>query len=210
MAVSGNGRSAGSGGRDAVIDRILAVTGEEAARVGPKRIRMGEIAVKASVSRASLYRYFASKDELIRAYTLREIDQIFDACDATGGEGFEQRSAEMIGRTIVGLREHPVFREVFALNEKGILRSTLTSSDAVAHARELVLHKLNGAVRAGEIEIGQFESIVVGELITRLVVSLASAPETVMRLETEADAREFAESYVVPMISALTKDPLRR
>lgn len=210
MAVSGNGRSAAAGGRDAVIDRILAVTGEEAARVGPERIRMGEIAVKASVSRASLYRYFASKNELIRAYTLREIDQIFEACDDSRDESFEQRSAEMIGRTIVGLRDHPVFAEVFTLNDKGILRSTLTSGDAVAHARELVLLRLNSAVREGEIEIGQFESIVVGELIARLVVSLASAPETVARLETEADASEFAEQYIVPLVSVLAKDQVRR
>lgn len=210
MAVSGNGRSGSGGARDAVIERILEVTGEEAARVGPERLRMGEIAVKAGVSRASLYRYFASKDELIRAYTLREIDQIFAACDARGNDDFEQRSAELIASSIVGLRDHPVFSEVFALNDDGIMRSTLTSGDAVSHARELVLKRFNSAVREGEIEIGQFESIVVGELIARLVVSLASAPETVVRLETQADAREFAERYVVPLIGALATEQVRR
>lgn len=210
MAVSGNGRSGTGGARDAVIERILVVTGEEAARVGPERLRMGEIAVKAGVSRASLYRYFASKDELIRAYTLREIDQIFASCDPQDEGDFERRSAELIGRSIVELREHPVFREVFDLNDDGIMRSTLTSADALAHARELVLARFNAAVREGEMGIGQFDSIVVGELITRLVVSLASAPETVVRLETQSDAREFAERYVVPLIGALASTQARR
>lgn len=66
-----------SDGRAAAIDRILAVAGEEAVRVGPERIRMGEIAARAHVSRASLYRYFASKDELIRAWTTRELETVF-------------------------------------------------------------------------------------------------------------------------------------
>ncbi len=202
MPASANGHARSVGNRSAVIDRILAVTGEEAERVGLDHIRMGEIAARAKVSRASLYRYFASKTELVRAYTLREIDAMFAACDRQRDDDFEARSAAMLGNSIVGLREHPVFGEVFALNDRDVLRSTLTSGEATAHARELVLERINGSVRAGEIELGQFESLVLGELLSRLVVSLASAPETIVRLETESDAREFAEQYLIPLIRA--------
>lgn len=207
MPASENGRASSTSNRDAVIDRILAVTGEEAERVGLDNVRMGEIALRASVSRASLYRYFASKSELIRAYTLREIDLMFAECDR--GEidgGFEAGGSAMIARSIVGLRSHPVFRDVFALNDQGILRSTLTSGEATTHARELVLERVNDAVRSGEVDIGQFEALVVGELLARLVVSLATAPETVVRLENQSDAHEFAEQYLIPMLRAQTRD----
>lgn len=202
MPASENGRARSVGNRSAVIDRILAVTGEEAERVGLDHIRMGEIAMRSKVSRASLYRYFASKTELVRAYTLREIDAMFEACDRQHDDGFEARGAAMLGGSIVGLRAHPVFGEVFALNDRGVLRSTLTSGEATAHARELVLERINESVRAGEISLGQFESLVLGELLSRLVVSLASAPETIVRLETEADARDFAEQFLIPLIRA--------
>src|SRR3954453_16527946 len=98
-------------GRAAAIDRILAVAGEEAQRVGPERIRMGEIASRAYVSRASLYRYFASKDELIRVWTTRELDSIFAAADeaASGADNFDDRLAIGFASALVALRTHPVF-----------------------------------------------------------------------------------------------------
>jgi AcrR family transcriptional regulator len=195
-------RSAPADGRAAAIDRILAVAGEEAVRVGPERIRMGEIAQRANVSRASLYRYFASKDELIRAWTSRELETIFEEADkATADAGpFDERLAAGFASALVALREHPVFRAVVVSNNTQIVRSTLESGEAIDQARELMLERFNQAVHGGRLSIGQFDAAVTGELIARIAVSLTVAPETIGRLDTNEDMREFAVRYIAPLV----------
>jgi AcrR family transcriptional regulator len=210
MNVDGR-RAVGAGdGRVAVIDRILAVTGEEAQRVGPDRIRMGEVAARAGVSRASLYRYFANKDELIQAYTMSEFDELFRLIDQAMEpfESFEDRLAAAFRLTIPWLREHPVFTEVRNIAEREIMRMTLQSGDAVAHARDLTLARMNAAVRERRIRIDQFDAAVAGELMTRWVVSLLATPESIVRLDTADDAADFSRRYMMPLIGSLATAPI--
>lgn len=201
-----------SEGRAAVIDRILAVTGEEARRVGPERIRMGEIAARANVSRASLYRYFASKEELVRAYTMREFDSLFKMIDqsTSSGDDFDERLAEGLALAIPALRRHPVFGAVLSINDRGIMRSTLQSGVAIAHARDEATERINRAVREGQVRIDQYDISVTTELIARLVISLAETPESIARLDSSEDARDFARRYLVPLVTALSSEPAGR
>jgi AcrR family transcriptional regulator len=163
---------------------------------------MGEIAQRANVSRASLYRYFASKDELIRAWTSRELEAIFAAADqaASGANTFNERLAAGFASALVALREHPVFRAVVVSNNTQIVRSTLESGEAIDQARELMLERFNQAVHGGRLSIGQFDAAVTGELISRIAVSLTVAPETIGRLDTDEDMREFATRYIAPLV----------
>ena len=209
MNVDGRRGSGPADGRAAVIDRILEVTGDEAQRVGPDRIRMGEVASRAGVSRASLYRYFANKDELIQAYTMSEFDELFRQIDRAMADydTFEDRLAAAFGFAIPYLRDHPVFTSVLDLAERQIMRVTLLSGDALGHARDLALTRMNSAVREGRIRIDQFDAAVSGELIARFVVSLLATPESIVRLETADDASDFARRFMLPMIAGLANVP---
>ncbi len=166
---------------------------------------MGEIAQRANVSRASLYRYFASKDELIRAWTSRELESIFAEADeaANGATTFDERLAAGFASALVSLREHPVFRAVVVSNNTQIVRSTLESGEAIDQARELMLERFNKAVHGGRLSIGQFDAAVSGELIARIAVSLTTAPETIGRLDTDDDMRQFATRYIAPLVHGL-------
>ena len=48
--------------------RILAATAEVLGRNGQTKLSLSEVALQAGVSRPTLYRWFASKDELLRAF----------------------------------------------------------------------------------------------------------------------------------------------
>lgn len=163
---------------------------------------MGEIASRANVSRASLYRYFASKDDLIRAWTTRELDTVFAAADEAAAleETFDDRLAAGFASAMNSLREHPVFRAIVGINNTQIMRSTLESGDAMHHARDLLLERFNEAVHAGRLDVGQYDASVAGELIARLAVSFTVAPETIGRLDTEEDVQEFARRYLAPLV----------
>ena len=53
-------------------DRILAATAEVLARNGMTKLSLSEVALQAGVSRPTLYRWFASKEELLDAFGLWE------------------------------------------------------------------------------------------------------------------------------------------
>lgn len=58
--------------------RILAATSEVLARSGQAKLSLSEVAVQAGVSRPTLYRWFASKDELLAAFGRYE-REMFDS-----------------------------------------------------------------------------------------------------------------------------------
>lgn len=53
-------------------DRILAATAEVLARSGQSKLSLSEVAVQAGVSRPTLYRWFASKEDLLEAFSAFE------------------------------------------------------------------------------------------------------------------------------------------
>ena len=55
-------------------DRILAATAEALGRSGHTKLSLSEVALQAGVSRPTLYRWFASKEELLAAFGLYERD----------------------------------------------------------------------------------------------------------------------------------------
>jgi TetR/AcrR family transcriptional repressor of uid operon len=65
-------------------ERILAATAEVLGRMGKTKLSLSEVAVRAGVSRPTLYRWFASKDELLEALGIWERHMyergVADAC----------------------------------------------------------------------------------------------------------------------------------
>ena len=57
--------------------RLLVATSEVLSRKGMTKLSLSEVALQAGVSRPTLYRWFASKEELLDAFGLWE-QQMFD------------------------------------------------------------------------------------------------------------------------------------
>lgn len=182
------------------IERILVATGEEAERVGPERIRMGAIAARANISRASLYRAFASKDELIQAWTVHELEAVFAAADMAAEEAqgdAAERFAAGFAAAVCALRAHPVFRSLVLINDQQLIRSTLESSSVLERASELIGRRLGEeAEDAGRSGAALATD---SELIARLAISLIVAPSGVVRTNDEAGLREFARGHLAEL-----------
>lgn len=168
---------------------------------------MGNVADRAGISRASLYRYFANRDALLQAYTMREIDLFFEGIDAAMEpfETVEERLGAAFACAIPAMRKHPVFAVVFEGANHETLRMTLLSGDILAHARNLIAERINESVALGRYRIDQFGATVSGEMLARLVISMLATPESIARLETAEDAREFATRYALPMLAGMTR-----
>ncbi|MDT5219408.1 MAG: hypothetical protein QOF15_1513, partial [Mycobacterium sp.] len=77
--------------------RILAATAEVLARSGKTKLSLSEVATQAGVSRPTLYRWFASKEELLSAFAQYE-RQGFEsglARATTGLKGVERLDAAL-------------------------------------------------------------------------------------------------------------------
>jgi TetR/AcrR family transcriptional repressor of uid operon len=93
---------------------------------------------------------------------------------------------------------------LLGIAERQIMRVTLQSGEVLGHARDLVVERMNRAVREGRIRIDQFDAAIAGELMARLVISLLTTPESIARLETGDDARDFAKRYLLPLLAGLS------
>ena len=74
------------GGDTSTRSRILAATTEALARSGQAKLSLSEVALQAGVSRPTLYRWFASKDELLAAFGHYE-REMFDSGTAKATAG---------------------------------------------------------------------------------------------------------------------------
>lgn len=77
--------------------RILAATAEVLARSGKTKLSLSEVATQAGVSRPTLYRWFASKEELMSAFSRyeREVFERGIAKATAGLKGVERLDAAM-------------------------------------------------------------------------------------------------------------------
>lgn len=93
-----------SGATDGKRSRILAAALEVCQRTGVDGARMEEVAALAQVSKGTLYRYFASKEELLLATILDSYEQfrpLFEAAEGAGGPPRQRLEALMDGLVTV-------------------------------------------------------------------------------------------------------------
>jgi AcrR family transcriptional regulator len=128
--------------------RILAATTEVLARNGQTKLNLSEVAMQAGVSRPTLYRWFASKEELLDAFGGYERD-LFDAgvSKATAGlRGTEKLDAAL--RFIVAYQRSFSGVRVIDIEPEVVIRQ-LTVVIPVMRARlERLLQGPNRSVKA--------------------------------------------------------------
>ncbi len=131
--------------------RILVATAEVLARSGQTKLSLSEVALQAGVSRPTLYRWFASKNELLDAFGVYE-REMFDTgiSRATAGlRGVEKLDAAL--RFIVEY-QHSYSGVRLIDIEPEVVIAQLASVLPVMRARlERLLTGSNGAVKAATV-----------------------------------------------------------
>jgi len=131
--------------RDLREDGIVYVAAELFLQNGIENVKMTDVAEKAEVGVASLYRYFGTKDTLvIRAGALlwRDLDRLFsevyEAADFRARPGIEQVS-RLFGVYLTLFREHPAFIR-FVGEFDNFVRAGQTGREAMAEYEQSVLN----------------------------------------------------------------------
>ncbi len=182
---------------DATTDRILDAAYEELLHFGLRGITIEEVAKRVGVARITIYRRFASKDDLLAALALREGQRLFARVDAAleAKASIDDQLVEGFAAMLHAVRSHPIVKRVIT-TEPDVAASLLSTHGptVIAFGREFVAARF--AISAA-----------VAEVMVRLSASFVLSPESAIPLRTNAEARAFARTHLVPMLPTQNAKP---
>jgi AcrR family transcriptional regulator len=183
---------------DVMRRRILDAAMSQFALVGIRRSSIDDIAHRAQVGRATVFRRFASKDGLVQALVLREARELIAGADTAVAslDALEDKLVEGFLICFNAARRHPVLTRLLEVEPETILPLLTTNGGpALALGRAVVARQLAEAGVAGD-------TAEPAELMTRIGLSLLLTRTPTFPLRSDQEIRQFARRYLVPMASA--------
>lgn len=173
---------------------------------GIRRASMNEIAKRAGVSPATLYRRFASKAAVVEAVGMREAREFVRAVDARVDRGAPAREqvVEEFVAFAVRLADNRLLQRLLVTEPESILpQLTVGAAPVLALGRAYLADTLTRLQREGGLP--EFDVDAVAEICARLALSLALTPDGAIPIDDEDAARAFADAH----ITALMRLPAR-
>jgi len=186
---------------DALTQRALNAGAELLARFGLRRWSMDDVADLAGISRTSLYRKFAGRDELVYAVLAREVRTVFAAVTRAAAS-FDQLQDKVVEGALVALEavDGSLVSHLIA-SDPGTFLPFLTTEAGplLALARELLVSQ---AMALGAV-VSREEAAEWAELAARLGVSFILTRDTVFPSEDPAAARRTLHRVLGPILAPL-------
>ncbi|WP_280225464.1 TetR/AcrR family transcriptional regulator [Nocardia farcinica] len=169
---------------------------------GIKRTSMVEVARRCGLSLATLYRRFASKNDLIEAVALRQtrdfitgVDEVL-ARQVDRDAGAEDQIVELFVAFLKGLRENQLVHRLLATEPELVLPFlTVRGAPTIELGRDYLSEFIRRLQDEGKLPAYDPEPL--AEMIARTAVSMALTPQTVIPLGDDEQARRFARDHVV-------------
>jgi AcrR family transcriptional regulator len=180
---------------DELEQRILDAALEQFRLLGIRRSSIDDVARRARVGRATVFRRFGSKDALVHALVLREVRAVLHMADAVVAEqrSLEARLVEGFRVCLRAAREHPLLTGMLAAEPETILPLLTTDAGEVI---ALVAAYLVGHYPDADVPEDPEQT---AEVMTRIGLSLLLTPETSLSLEDDEQIRAFARRFLVPL-----------
>jgi AcrR family transcriptional regulator len=121
--------------------RILDAAFDAVASFGLSRLTVEDVARQAGLARQSVYRYFGSKDELVAALVIREMETFLDGVREAHARHTDLEAAmrEAALFCLRAVREHPLLDRLLASEPETVLPYLTTrAGPVVARAREVL------------------------------------------------------------------------
>jgi AcrR family transcriptional regulator len=189
---------------------ILDAAREQFLRTGVRRTSGDDIARRAGVNRATLYRRVGRKAEIVRATYVHETQRVLAVIEKAIGDvpapgddqGFDPvvYVERFFTVTITQLRENPLLGQLLEIDrDETLVGLTLDAGDALTLAATLSsdrIRKLRAYV--GNTEVSDIEDL--SGTFARLAQSLLLTPDAPPRLDTPARMRAYARGVIAPMV----------
>ena len=203
-------RSASAQGGESDADaRILRAALEQFALTGVRRTSTDDIARRAGVNRATLYRRLGAKQDIVAAAFLFEAGRVLSQIDSGTGVLAEQPNDAEIDdyivrfctMTLTTLRDNRLLHQLLEIDRDETLQAlTVGAGDVVelasaflAERIRLVRERSGGSTDADEI--GSLAAI-----LARMTQSLLLTPDGPPQLRTREEIADFSATVLVPLI----------
>jgi AcrR family transcriptional regulator len=185
---------------DSYADRILDAAIEQFAMHGIRRTSIDDVADAAKVGRVTVYRRFATKDELVRAAWIRHLRRIHARLSAAT-EGLAdpvERVIEWFVLAVHALRDDPLFRRLLMSDRDSVLPYLSVDAGPIHAATTMIV--LDGHPRLRAILGDNAERIT--ELFVRLGASLVVSPGGFADIQEISQTRLLARQLIQPVLLA--------
>ncbi|ROZ89109.1 TetR/AcrR family transcriptional regulator [Gordonia sp. OPL2] len=182
--------------------KLLDAAFDQFCRMGIQRSSMEEVARRAGLSRITIYRKFATKDDLVEQVILREFRRYFlrflaDIRNAdTAAErvvfGFVSSLRSILGNPLIGgLIE----------TEPSLLAGSIGADDGrmLVAVRQFVAEQLRSEQRAGNIA-AELDTELTAEVMVRISNSFLTVPSQLIDVHDDDQLAAVARQYLVPML----------
>jgi AcrR family transcriptional regulator len=167
---------------------------------GIRRTSMGEIARRARLSPATLYRRFAQKGDLVQAVGLREVRRFLEAVDRNVDTSAtaEDQIVSLFVSFAQGLRRHKLLQRLIATEPEIVLpQLTVKGGPVLELGRDYLAEFLRRLQAEGSLP--PYDVLPVAELLARVALTMALLPATDIPLGTDERAREFARDHIAAL-----------
>ena len=175
---------------DPIIEAALA----EFRDFGFRRVSIGDVARRAGIHRATVYRRFATKEQLLVAASIAWARQFFNGVMAAVAtlESFDDRLAEGFLLSLKGLREDPLLTRLLTSDRDEVLPFLTVKGGPVLDAVTGFFALQYRAAFPGNPEVDQ-----AAEVAARIGLSLLLTPSSRIPLSTDDEIRTFARRYLL-------------
>lgn len=187
--------------RAAILDGALAAFID----VGVKRTSMGDVARRARISPATLYRKFAGKSGLVEAVALREARRfVADMADnmedvRRSGADAEEQIVELALAVIDHLQRNKLLRRLLETEPELVLPVLTTGGGPVlALGRDYLAGVLKQFQDDGLMPV--YDPVPMAEVLARLSLSFALTPDTALPLDDHQATRAILRAHIVPAL----------
>lgn len=176
---------------DGVGVRIMDAALAEYLAHGFRRTSVDDVARRAGLGRATIYRRFATRDDLVNAVLTRECRRLF-ADIAAAGEGLPTVADQLVEGFVAGLRNarsQPLLHRMITTEPEAWLPFLTTSGGpTIAVLREFLVQQYRITPE-------------VAEIVVRLSISLVLTPDSCLAFGTDEEARATARRYLAPLVT---------
>ncbi|MFI8946720.1 TetR/AcrR family transcriptional regulator [Streptomyces sp. NPDC053750] len=193
---------------DGVTTRLLDAAYEQFCRVGIKRSTMMDVAQLAGVSRITVYRRFATKDQLVAQVVRREFRRYFDRfiVDIQGAETVADRVVLGFVSSLRAIRGNRLIGGLMAVEPDAVVPSmTGDGGRTLSVVQRFVASRLRQEQLAGHVA-SDVDIELVAEMMVRVSASFLVIPSHVVDLDDEAELCTVARRFLVPMLGSPPRD----
>lgn len=195
-------------GYDQLTSRILDAALACFADRGVRRTTMNTIAEQAGVGVATVYRRFPQKEQLATAVVVREVTRLFAGVEnAIAGAGTaEDQLVEGFVTFATEIAERSLLRDMLDSDSgaAGLLVSG-TGSPILELGRGFIADIIRRWQNDNhEPAVAAFDADIVAEIFARLAHSLALSPDGMIPTTNTDQARHFARTYLIPLLTPRT------